>query len=670
MKKIIILVLLGLMGLEASAQKINLAKLGNTLRNKNLDMWYEIKGDRFVVRDNATNRMGIMNLKGKMLIQPKYQNIVFLYNGGLIYFKISDTTYSLMNHQGQWVVENEHDYLIDMLSYSTVDKFLPVPGRGKWGLVDSLGNWLMPMEYLTIDVDDSERGWVITEEGLYDVYKKRLLLQEGINWTHKIGNNLYAVGKRGDKVGIIDTLGQWVVEPEYDWIHNESEGFISFSKRVHTVAQDTVIKVGRDGYRRTTYYYRNYGFMDRQGREVIPAQFDETEDFNNGYAKVMISGKWGYIDTTGKMVVPCKYEYGSEFQKNGKAWVMTESGDKSAFHLIDGQGNILSTVEDREVVSFEKNTIIWFLNDDKYMVTDYDGMELARYDDILYDDITLRASGYSSEEDMIAVRQGSKWGFADRDYLPLIPCHYRKADGYGNGPGGIVTLQDGSTRYIDREGKTILNLDGLAGVRKVGKDLYKVIIYADGDRLYQVGLADGKGHSTFSKEELETARRTNLKQLKDREEEKKEEDRIVHDFSIELVDTIPDDQVKSVPMVMVVDSLSNDPYDEVFVVIDEDPMFPGGMDSLYAFLKANIQYPEEAKRDSIEGKVFVQFVIGKDGSVNPQTIKVRRDIGGGCGEEVVRVIKLMPRWIPGRQNGKVVRCEYILPVKFELNKEE
>lgn len=631
MKNLFLLLLLVLMGLEASAQKVDLVKLGNTLRNKNLSMVLGIEeGDRFVVRDNATELVGIMNLKGEMLVQPKYQDIIRKH-GGLIYFSISDTTYSLMNHQGQWVVENEYDNgFVYELFFHNEGNLFPVPGRGKWGLVDSLGNWLMPMEYESIEVANDERGWVITEEGLYDAYKKRLLLRDSIRLTYKIDNNLYWAAKRGCKIGIIDTLGQWVVKPKYDIMS--------------ILGSEGLIGVARD--------YK-WGYIDTLGREVIPVKYEDVGDFHKGLASVKLGGKYGYIDRTGKVVIPFRYNWGTEFRENGKACVRSEDG----YLVIDTIGNVLATFKDVELediaLSIDANTILWETRADGYFVTDYDGKELARYDDIIFEDCD-----YYSEEDMIAVKQSDKWGFADKDYRLLVPCQYRRADGYGNGPGGIVTLKDGSTRYIDRKGKTVLKLDGLASVAKVGKDLYKVMIYADGDPYFQAGLADGKGRSTFSKEELRTAKKAYLKRLKDWEE--------IEAASIieEVVDTVPVDEAK------VVGTLSSDLYDEVFVVTDEDPMFPGGMDSLYAFLKANIQYPEEAKKDSIEGRVFVQFVIEKDGSINPQTIRVLRDIGGGCGEKVKRVIQLMPRWIPGRQNGKVVRCNYNLPVTFKREGDE
>lgn len=104
--------------------------------------------------------------------------------------------------------------------------------------------------------------------------------------------------------------------------------------------------------------------------------------------------------------------------------------------------------------------------------------------------------------------------------------------------------------------------------------------------------------------------------------------------------------------------------EEVFLIVEQEAEFPGGLDALSKYLSANLTYPQEARDANVEGKVIVQFVIEKNGKVS--NIKVLRDIGSGCGEEAVRVIKGMPRWKPGQQRGKPVRCQFTLPVNFQL----
>ncbi len=120
------------------------------------------------------------------------------------------------------------------------------------------------------------------------------------------------------------------------------------------------------------------------------------------------------------------------------------------------------------------------------------------------------------------------------------------------------------------------------------------------------------------------------------------------------------------------DSLRMDTIEEVveqelFGMIPETmPSFRGGEQKLFEFIGKNVVYPQEAIDAGIEGKVFVEFYIEKDGTVCDA--KVLRGIGYGCDEEALRVIGLMPKWSPGKQRGKAVRVRYTLPVNFKLSK--
>lgn len=104
--------------------------------------------------------------------------------------------------------------------------------------------------------------------------------------------------------------------------------------------------------------------------------------------------------------------------------------------------------------------------------------------------------------------------------------------------------------------------------------------------------------------------------------------------------------------------------DQVFQVVEVDPEFPGGMEALIKYLSENIKYPEQAKKDKIQGKVYISFVVEKDGSV--ADAKVLRGIGGGCDEEALRVVNAMPKWTPGKQRNTPVRVQFNLPVAFKL----
>ncbi len=100
------------------------------------------------------------------------------------------------------------------------------------------------------------------------------------------------------------------------------------------------------------------------------------------------------------------------------------------------------------------------------------------------------------------------------------------------------------------------------------------------------------------------------------------------------------------------------------VMAEIAPQFPGGLNAMGSFIKSNYRYPRDAQRANIEGKVFVQFVVNTDGSIS--NARVIRGIGGGCDEEAIRLVQMMPKWTPGRQDGEVVAAYHTVPITFKL----
>lgn len=101
------------------------------------------------------------------------------------------------------------------------------------------------------------------------------------------------------------------------------------------------------------------------------------------------------------------------------------------------------------------------------------------------------------------------------------------------------------------------------------------------------------------------------------------------------------------------------------IVVEQNPEFTGGYEAMQKFLRDKIQYPTLAQESGIQGTVFISFVVSRTGKIS--NVKVLRGIGGGCDEEAVRVVNLMPNWVPGRQNGQAVPVQFQIPVKFQLN---
>ncbi len=103
---------------------------------------------------------------------------------------------------------------------------------------------------------------------------------------------------------------------------------------------------------------------------------------------------------------------------------------------------------------------------------------------------------------------------------------------------------------------------------------------------------------------------------------------------------------------------------KVFDVVEQMPEFPGGMEALFKYMAENMKYPEDAKKQQVEGRVLVQFIVETDGSVSNTEVLMR--VFPSLDAEAVRVISGMPKWIPGKQNGKVVRVKYTIPVSFRF----
>ena len=96
------------------------------------------------------------------------------------------------------------------------------------------------------------------------------------------------------------------------------------------------------------------------------------------------------------------------------------------------------------------------------------------------------------------------------------------------------------------------------------------------------------------------------------------------------------------------------------------PQFPGGDEELMRYIASNLKYPTVAQEMGIEGRVTLSFVVNRNGEVG--SVEVVRSLDPLCDKEAVRVIKGMPRWIPGRQGGRAVAVYYTIPILFKLNK--
>lgn len=127
-------------------------------------------------------------------------------------------------------------------------------------------------------------------------------------------------------------------------------------------------------------------------------------------------------------------------------------------------------------------------------------------------------------------------------------------------------------------------------------------------------------------------------------------------------DTGPQIEIKNIENVVVEDPTPKE--EEIFMVVEKMPEFPGGMAELMKYLQKNIKYPSISQENGVQGRVIVQFVVNSNGSiVDPVVMK---SVDPYLDKEAIRVVKSMPKWNPGEQRGKPVRVKFTLPVQFRL----
>ena len=160
-----------------------------------------------------------------------------------------------------------------------------------------------------------------------------------------------------------------------------------------------------------------------------------------------------------------------------------------------------------------------------------------------------------------------------------------------------------------------------------------------------------------------------------KDEEVKEEDEIkleevekstkaIGSFNVEGNDEVGGAVLKAKEDIKAPEPPKHEEETKIFTVVEQMPLFPGGDAALMAYLRDNIHYPTVAAENGVQGRVVVGFVVERDGSITD--VNVLRSVDPSLDREAMRVVKGMPRWTPGKQNGSAVRVKYQVPVTFRL----
>lgn len=144
------------------------------------------------------------------------------------------------------------------------------------------------------------------------------------------------------------------------------------------------------------------------------------------------------------------------------------------------------------------------------------------------------------------------------------------------------------------------------------------------------------------------------------------DDDVKIDDELKIEDSEADDKtlIDVAPVVSAKEEKEEEGASEVFFIVEDMPEFPGGDLALRAYIANQIKYPVIAQENGIQGKVYVTFVVGKDGSVSNATIA--RGVDASLDKEALRVVSTLPKWKPGKQRGKPVNVSYTVPINFQL----
>lgn len=346
-----------------------------------------------------------------------------------------------------------------MLDYTNYDKLFQqdaflVCENCEWGYIDTLGSVVIGPKYTFARDFINGTGMVQCEDkwGMIDSTGKQLIAcqYDGIDYLENTGHNIVKVYLKAPKYGLIDTLGELCVSAVYDEIGYFAEDRLS---------------VKRNGV---------WGYVNRDGIEVIPCRFKEVGNFNEGLAVVKIGRYWGFIDKDGDIQIEVKYRQCGNFSE-GLSWVLDSEGvkfiNKEGATVISGffeKGYDFSHGVARVVIGGKYGLIDKtgsFVMKPKYgEISDFNihglavvryGKDKVRYGVINNEGVKITNNDYLKIEDysegLAVVKDKDGYGFIDTLGKLIIPCIYSKASGFNEGLAA-VSLQ-GNCGYIHKNGQ-------------------------------------------------------------------------------------------------------------------------------------------------------------------------------------------------------------------------
>lgn len=521
-----------------------------------------------------------------------------------------------------------------------------VKGNGLYGYINAKGTIVIPMQYQWASEFSEGHAVAMKNDAYYCINLQGTERAAQINTDVKIegefNDGMVLIRNREDrKYGYMDTTGRIAISPQYDGAGPFSEGLAVV---VYYGECFYIDKTGARAIRQVEWLGEKYniayagrfseglaavqvedndlycGYIDKNGKMLIDPVYYKAGRFREGMARVSMqpSGGFGYIDHNGRYAVKPVYEQAYPYV-DGVACALDSRYGSPKVVLLGAKGEIISSFDGEsyalQAVPTDGRVVVTYGTDGGGIFSYYSTFGTKEY---LFYNLSLKTD------------------------KPNPPIEAEAMTGFDHGLARF--LSNNRVHYINTEGAVVFTSE-------------------------ETNLLSNTGNLSSAKAEDDWI-------ISNERECKSEDietvlDTLVDEEVIIMVDTtlpLPpppseygdDGSIEIVPIVM--DIAEDEDENEIWEVVEEDPQFPGGVEALYKYLAENIVYPMQAKDNNISGRVYVSFVVEKDGSISDP--KVLRNIGAGCGEEAVRVVQNMPRWTPGKNRGKPVRTRYNLPVNF------
>lgn len=596
----------------------------------------------------------------QLVLKPVYESVTELYQDNLLFLRIQkDGLYGLCDFQGKELVAPRYHQLENTMLPTAACAF-KVRLNQQQGVISRNGKETIPPVYDQVR-EEFQAPYsliLVTKKGLSGVFNtegKALIpcvyeeLDRIWNRTPRLAfrakrNNMYGIlGINGEttipftytspiyylentgiilftkpwrdtfKTGAMDTLGNRILDAEYHEITQPEGGNCLFVRE--GINQPIAIYTLK-GKKITEPLYNTYEkFGYSRFKLVIPTHYI----LQQGDAR---TGKSGLFNVkTLEWAFPCEYDVvqkGGYFLKIGK-----QTGQEYLYQIVDTLGNLLPPVgypnlepnydEQRAVVQQNK----------RYGVIDFSGKQLIPF---AYENLVAlgdkAAQGYLRPflKAHYLYNENGKTGLINEQQTIIVPANYQQLI---PDRSGILGLYGDSSVLLSYSGKKLIGpvahlmIPGVQGVYSwtdINGDITSVDLY---------------GNTTKRQPE-------NIQEISKTEINKQQ-------------------------------PLLPPSNPTIYAFVDESPMFPGGEAALKEFIANNLQYPEYAKEAGIEGKCYVKFIVSETGKCSDFTVLRGTSGCGSCDKEALRLLKLMPDWIPGKLNGEPVRSYYTLPVKFSLD---